>query len=218
MKLITVLTTRKATALIAFIMLTLAVHAGVAHTSGIRRVFWNKFEVVATEKNAVILTWNVTEYNNKSFRVQHSTDGLKWEDIALVQTKNSGTGESMADYTYTHLNGKKGKHFYRLEDVDVDATSIGMSPVKTLVLYDEKPLAAVWPNPANSEISVARYTDNSSNSKAQIFDLSGRMLVEKQFGGEHSTTININDLQPGTYVMRVQGENGKIHTEKFVKQ
>ena len=217
MKLITVLTTKKAKALTAFIMLVLAVHAGVSHTSASRRVFWNKFDVVATERNGVLLTWNVTEYNNKSFRVQHSTDGLKWETIALVQTKNTGTGESMADYTYTHANGKKGKHFYRLEDVDVDATSIGMSPVKTLVLYDDQPLAAIWPNPATSEISISRYTDNSSNSKAQIFDLSGRMLIEKQFG-DHSTTININDLQPGTYVMRVQGENGKIHTEKFVKQ
>ena len=217
MKLITVLTTKKAKALTAVIMLALAVHAGANHTSGLRRVFWNKFEVVATEKNAVILTWNVTEYNNKSFRVQHSTDGLKWEDIALVQSKN--TGESMTDYTYTHVNGKKGKHFYRLEDVDVDATSIGMSPVKTLVLSDAAaPVTAIWPNPAINEISVARFTDNSPNSKAQIFDLSGRMLVEKQFGGDHSTTININELLPGTYVMRIQGENGKIHSEKFIKQ
>ena len=116
MKLITVLITKKAKALTIFIVLALAAHAGVSHASGMRRVFWNKFEVVVTEKNDVVLTWNVTEYNNKSFRVQHSTDGIKWEDIALVQSKNSG--ESMTDYTYTHPNRGKGKHFYRLQDID----------------------------------------------------------------------------------------------------
>ena len=216
MKLITVLTTKKAKTLTMFIVLALAAHAGVSHTSGMRRVFWNKFEVVTNGKNEVVLTWNVTEYNNKSFRVQHSTDGLKWEDIALVQSKISG--ESMTDYTYTHVNRENGKQFYRLQDIDLDATSIGFSPVKTLMLYDEKPVVAIWPNPATSEISIARYNiNNSSTSKAQIFDMAGRMIIEKQFG-EHSATININDLQPGTYVLRIQGENGKLRTEKFVKQ
>lgn len=215
MKLITVLTTKKVTTLTAFIVLSLAVHAGVAHTSGLRRVFWNKFEVAENGKHEVVLTWNVTEYNNKSFRVQHSTDGVKWEDIALVQSKNSS--ESMTDYTYTYTKKGKGKHYFRLQDIDVDATSIGFSPVKTLVLSDDQPTAAVWPNPATNEINVTRYTNNSTASKAQIFDLTGKMLSERQFG-EHSATINITDLQPGTYVLRIQGEDGKIHTEKFVKQ
>jgi len=215
MKLITVLTTKKAKALAALIVLSLAVHAGVTHTSGLRRVFWNKFDVVENGKHEVVLTWNVTEYNNKSFKVQHSTDGIKWEDIALVQSKMSS--ESMTDYTYTYTKKGKGKHYFRLQDIDVDATSIGFSPVKTLVLSDDQPTVSIWPNPAINEINVGRYTNNNINTKAQIFDLTGRMISERQFG-EHSTTIKINDLQPGTYVLRIQGEDGKIHTEKFVKQ
>jgi hypothetical protein len=216
MKLISIFFNKKTQIVAAFTLMAIVAKADISSTAGVRRVFWNKFEAVVNDKNEVVLTWNVTEYNNKSFRVQHSVDGVKWEDIALVQSKNSA--ESMTDYTYTHNNPLKGKQFYRLQDIDVDLSSSGFSPVKALVLSNDKQAVSIWPNPATNEISLAGHdSDNSSYSRAQIFDLSGRMLIERQFG-ENSNTINIKDLQPGTYVVRIQNENGKIHNEKFVKQ
>jgi hypothetical protein len=215
MKLISVFFTKnvKVVTLMLGILLSMTQMASAAGM----RVFWNKFEVVVNEKNEVILTWNVTEYNNKSFRVQHSVDGAKWEDIAIVQSQNSP--ESMTDYSYVHRIKLSGKQFYRLQDLDIDFNSTGFSPVKTVSVTNEKPVISLWPNPATNEISLvgAHDSNNGSYTKAQIFDLSGKLLSEKKFT-EGSGTINIHDLQTGTYILRVLSTNGTIHTEKFVKQ
>lgn len=195
----------------ALVMLLLATYGQVN-----ARVFWNKFEVAANAKNEITLSWNVTEYNNRSFRVQHSIDGVKWEDIGMVQSKNSG--ETMVDYSFVYTNTVNGKHFYRIQDVDLDYGSTGPSPVKTIVLSNIKESIGIWPNPASSEITLAVRNDESVvYTKALVFDLTGRMVIEKQFG-EGKTTINIKDLLPGTYVLRLQGEHGAVRTEKFLKQ
>ena len=80
-------------------LLSTFMHARKASFFEAKRVYWNKFEAVVTNDNMVLLTWNVTEYNNKSFLVQHSVNGTNWENIALVFSKSSA--ESMTDYSYT---------------------------------------------------------------------------------------------------------------------
>jgi hypothetical protein len=209
MKLVSVLVNRKV-AVTALVAISFAAFAGE------RRVFWNKFEISVNEKNEVVLTWNVTEYNNRTFHIQHSNDGTKWEEIAVVQSKNSP--QTMVDYTYTQHARLKGKQFYRLQDVDVDQNPLSLSPVRTLIVNNDTKAVSIWPNPATTEINLAGHdSDNSSYARVQIYDLSGRKVAEKQFI-EHSNTISVAGLKPGTYILRIQNDSGAIHDEKFVKQ
>jgi hypothetical protein len=48
-----------------------------------------------------------------------------------------------------------------------------------------------------------------------IFDLNGR-LVRQLTAGAASFSVDVNDLQPGQYVIRINGEQGQS-SQNFVK-
>lgn len=215
MKLISTLFTKKATLVALFMVLVTFTNAGTVSSAAYFRVFWNKFEVVATNDNKVVLTWNVTEYNNKTFSVQHSVDGIKWEEIALIQSQKSA--ESITNYSYTHNNKLSGKQFYRLLDVDVDHGSSGFSPVKTLVIENEKQVTAIWPNPAVDHIVISNKDNSDMNTKARIYDLTGKVMAEVKLG-PNNNKIAINELPTGTYIVKIENTKGASYSQKIVKQ
>jgi Secretion system C-terminal sorting domain len=215
MKLISTLFTKKTQAVALLMLMIMFANARTTSTTEMRRVFWNKFEAIVTNENTVVLTWNVTEYNNKSFIVQHSVDGIKWEDIAFVQSQNSA--QSMTDYTYTHNNKLRGKQFHRLQDLDIDSRTTGFSPVKTLILSNDKLVIAIWPNPATDHIVVANSKASDVYTKVKLFDLAGKVVSEKKLGPDINE-IAINELTPGTYIVKLETSKGTSCSQKIVKQ
>ena len=178
-------------------------------------VFWNIFDAVVKKGNTVELSWVVTEYNNKSFYIQHSLNGSDWKDVAHVPSKNSP--ESLEDYSYTHNNNLSGKQYYRIKQVDISIDRTGYSKIITVELKSNKDVI-IWPNPATDQIRIV----NSSTGKdlytnAKIFDLSGRMRVEKKLQPDINT-IGISELPTGTYLVRIESNDGAIHNQKFIKQ
>ena len=178
------------------------------------RVFWNKFDVGVNNDNTVVLTWNVTEYNNKSFIVQHSINGNDWEDIAIVQSKNSA--ESMTDYSFTHRNKLSGKQFYRLKDIDIDTKATGVSPIKTLMLENNKQAVTIWPNPATNHIQIAN-DNNAAYTNAKVIDLTGKTMIEKKLDA-NINEITVSELPTGIYIVKIENNKGQSHMQKIVKQ
>jgi len=68
---------------------------------------------------------------------------------------------------------------------------------------------AIFPNPANNEISVSGF---ENNFEYIVFDFAGRAITE----GTSSQNINIESLETGSYLLKLkQGEKSK--TQKFTK-
>jgi hypothetical protein len=193
------------------VLSTLILTATVAEA----RVFWNKVEATVSNDGVVTLTWNVTEYNNKHFHVQHSVDGTKWETLTVVESKNSH--ESMTDYTYSHKNRLQGKQYYRLKDTDIDISYTSFSPIKTLVLKTEKQGMSVWPNPATDRIVIENNDNSNIYTKATIFNLTGKVVLEVKLNDTISE-IPVSGLSAGTYVVRIETIKGTSQSRKFVKQ
>jgi hypothetical protein len=178
-------------------------------------VFWNIFDANVKKGNTVELSWVVTEYNNKSFYIQHSLNGSDWEDVAHVPSKNSP--ESLEDYSYTHINSLSGKHYYRIKQVDISVDRTGYSKVITVELKNDKDVI-IWPNPATDQIRIVNNGRGADfYAKAQIFDLSGTMRAEKKLQSGINT-IAVNELPPGHYLVRIESNNGAINKQKFIKQ
>jgi Secretion system C-terminal sorting domain len=179
-------------------------------------VFWKSFDVTLKDNNKVTLNWEVTEFNNKSFYVQHSLNGTDWEDIAFVPSKNSS--ESSEDYSYSHINNLNGRQYYRIKQVDLDGKT-SYSEIGTVMLKNDKQSFTVWPNPVTEQIRISINSGGSNNvhANAQIFDLSGRMFVDKQVEG-NTSTINVKDLPAGTYLIKVRSDDGTVYNQKIVKQ
>lgn len=98
---------------------------------------------------------------------------------------------------------------------------------KQVVGLSEKPAVAdaarlkmsVFPNPVSEMSSVEFVLAESADVSYQIFDLRGRMVqsveLGKYFAGTHAILLNSNQLQSGTYIIRMQAgpQNG---TFKFM--
>jgi len=215
MKLISIFFTKKTLAVALFILIITFTYARTASTVDMRRVFWNKFEANLTDDNTVVLTWNVTEYNNKKFLVQHSMNGIDWEDIAMVSSKQNT--QPMVDYSYTYINKLSGKQYYRLMDLDVDVNSTGYSPVRTVISKYVQQSITIWPNPATDHIIVANSDNKNLYTKASIYNLTGKLVAESKLGSENNE-IAINQLPAGFYMVKIENANGTCYSQKIVKQ
>lgn len=75
---------------------------------------------------------------------------------------------------------------------------------------------AVFPNPANSEVTIA--LKDSQDASIRIFDISGKLVMYQPdvfIASKH--TININHLPTGAYFIRINSEAGVV-TKKLLKQ
>ena len=71
---------------------------------------------------------------------------------------------------------------------------------------------AVYPNPFSNELNIE---SPSRLIKVEILSLSGKMLSSTAASG-FSTKMNLSQLAKGTYIVRVQNEEGVI-IQKIVK-
>lgn len=198
-----------------FMMIAVFTHAKTSSAAGVKTVFWNVFDAKIGD-NSVELTWVVTEYNNKSFMVEHSSNGIDWEAIGMVMSKNSH--ESLETYSFTHKNTGKGKHYYRVKHTDIDVRGTGYSPIRIVTMKNEKQPVDISPNPATDQIRIVN-TQNEEKlyTKVMIFDLSGRTVIEKKLQSGVNL-VAINELIAGIYVVRLENSEGVAHTQKIIIQ
>ena len=72
---------------------------------------------------------------------------------------------------------------------------------------------AYYPNPAQSELHL-QYSPDVTPQSIELYDLQGR-LVQTQI--KNLESLNMAGLPAGTYTMRVMLEDGKVFTDKVVK-
>jgi hypothetical protein len=77
----------------------------------------------------------------------------------------------------------------------------------------------VFPNPTKEIASISFNLNKRSDVVISIYDLSGNVVktipYKNQDAGNHSVSININDLSAGTYIAAMES-NGVKNTAKFV--
>ena len=77
----------------------------------------------------------------------------------------------------------------------------------------------VYPNPVRGTAQFNFTLTESANVSYQVYDLAGRMIVNSELGfygaGEHTATLNTENLTTGSYIIRVQTGN-TMNTGKFL--
>lgn len=81
-----------------------------------------------------------------------------------------------------------------------------VSSVKKLLIY---------PNPTRNTFTINSNENGLDNFEYKIIDLTGRII--KNGKSKFNEQINIQNLINGNYVIQIETENGKIITEKLVK-
>ena len=78
---------------------------------------------------------------------------------------------------------------------------------------------ALYPNPAKDKIFVSLKAQQHQQIKMGIYNLQGQLLKQLRFSTDELIQQDIQDLNPGIYVLRVQDATSAklIGESKFVK-
>ena len=167
--------------------------------------------------NAAMLHWTTAqEFNSRNFAVQKSIDGIRWVTIGkLAAAGNSNTGN---DYYYADNSNNTG-NFFRIAEFDAD----GKSKLTKIISADcsRGTVAAMWPNPVKEWLYVSLPVGTVSNAVIKLFDGKGALVkqqAEKVLPGNNQFPVYLNNIAAGIYYITVNYNNGKLYTQKIIKE
>ena len=127
------------------------------------------------------------------------------EDEKIV--KETEEGDFVTVYPGVHNTGiiyaaTYGKGMYRCENYKkYSGTSVPENPAVASVNV------TMYPNPVSGQATLSFSLNESCNVNYQIFDMSGRMVMNQGLGrfaeGEHQVSINTESLSAGSYILRL---------------
>lgn len=163
--------------------------------------------------NAALIEWaTATESNNAGFEIQQSYDGVTFNTIGFVE----GHGHSVDPISYSYMvdNLPSGLDvaFFRLVQKDFNG-ALNYSTIMNVQLDHGDRKMAWFPNPAKSVLSISQ----GSADRAQIFDLSGRSILDVNI--HQQTRIDLTDVDAGSYIIRFLDNGGNvISQDRLIKQ
>jgi hypothetical protein len=183
-----------------------------APEAGPMPVVLSKFDVQRQDNNTVAVTWKTDqEINSDRFELQRSSNNSPFETVATILSKNSNSSSAQY-YSFNDPNTLAEASLYRIKMIDKD-NSFSFSSVKSVKGTSEGLNFIVFPNPStgNAKVSI---TNVSEPTKVMIFDNSGRVI--KETGFIFNSSVDINNLPGGSYIIKVIGERtGASSAKKF---
>jgi Secretion system C-terminal sorting domain len=162
-------------------------------------VTWLSF-TATKQSSSVLLSWSTaTEQNTKDYKVQHSINGVNWNDIGIVPA--AGNSNTVQQYNFVDQNPASGLNYYRLLQLDLDG-KINYSKVVSFNFSDAEHMLKIYPNPVvNGTVTVSL----KQSSIVGVYNSIGIKLMQKEFtAGEH--LFKLSQLSKGTYYMKVKDE------------
>jgi hypothetical protein len=149
------------------------------------------------------LNWaTASEHNSDSFRVEMTTDGENWTEIAAIPA----AGNSSTEMHYSHsLNSQRGAtiELYRLRQVDIDGEFELYGPVS--LECDEETIDRVYPNPVKDQFVLSTASSRAEQVTYTIFNNQGYAVwnQETQLNtGNNNILFVLPSLVPGVYYMK----------------
>ena len=177
------------------------------------------FTAHLNKENKVDLNWTtVSEENNDYFIVQHSIDGRTFSDLGKVE--GNGTTSEVNQYSLVDPNPQKGVNYYRLKQVDFDA-SVTYSEIRQVAYRPDSDLLQVFPNPVSNELLQVVYNNTTTTVKIEVVNAIGMVLIQQTYDltsdSGLQTALDLSELQAGIYTIVVE-DGGEKHFKRVVKQ
>jgi hypothetical protein len=151
-----------------------------------------------------MLSWKQSSADEAtSFIVERSANGSKWETVnGNVQKNNTASLLTLKD-----TKPLQGRSYYRLRIVN----ATGNAHYTTTLPFELTDVTSLtcYPNPFTSVIQVKGL---AAGEQVAISNVLGQRIFLSAPAVNNTLTININDLQPGMYV--ISAGNRKMKVEK----
>ncbi|MDB5257369.1 MAG: hypothetical protein JWM14_2064 [Chitinophagaceae bacterium] len=145
-----------------------------------------KFSGYANGSSNVLSWTTATEQGNERFDIEKSSDGKSFTVIGSVKGNNNSN--TFLNYEYTDRTNEKGLAYYRLNQYDLNGTSIH-SP--TISLRQSSSDFIFYPNPFEAYVEITCPSDEETTVRVLFSDLSGRVLSDELLA------VNNGKLQAG---------------------
>jgi hypothetical protein len=170
-----------------------------------------QFNAMQIEKN-VTLTWVTNnEINTAVFIVEKSNDGKNFYPITEVKSANISKENN---YTAIDKNFNQPIAYYRLKMIDVNG-AYTYSSIR-LVQANTKETFGVYPNPAKDIVQISLPLQNSK-STIKVINAQGQQVLQQTMPPQTKyTTVLVNGLSKGLYLVQVIFENGIQYQTKLI--
>ncbi|MBC7626598.1 T9SS type A sorting domain-containing protein, partial [Ferruginibacter sp.] len=164
---------------------------------------WLSFDATK-EKQTTLLKWSTaSEQNTKSFAVQHSSEGVNWNTIAILPA--AGNSTIAIEYNYVHTNPIMGTNYYRIKETDLD-NHYSYSPVRKVLFTTLEQPFTVLGNPVANGILVVKLIELTPLS----FYTSDGKLLWQQLISSGIKIIDVSRYAKGSYFLRSANYTQKI--------
>lgn len=169
----------------------------------------NDFEVELKD-DFVELEWStLSETDLNNFEIEKSNNGADWRSIGVFEATG---GENIAsDYEAIDQSPQVGLNYYRLRLNNGDGTST----LTDAEVVQIEHLFSFKPNPTNSLVQVQRSTQKNGTYIIEVTDLFGKIVFEQLFK-ESAETIDLSDIETGTYILSVVRNGVKIESQRLI--
>ena len=142
-----------------------------------------------------------------AYEVQRSDNGASFRSINTIYTSGVDAGEKQ--YSWLDPNAGNGTLFYRIRSVELNGKSV-YSPIIKVSANDKKGWS-FYPNPVQKGKNVIlELSLPKGDYTLDLIDLKGSRLQSIIFAGQSgqiTRSIQLpNDLNPGTYFLRLTGD------------
>ena len=170
-------------------------------------VNWTSF-TATPDGNNVDLNWGVSaNEDGKVYEVQHSTDGVSFTTIGEVANV-----ASIESYSFVHVNAGAGKHYYRIQEVDIDGKSI-YSKIVSVIINGADFSVHVLNNPVVGSVPAQIEIDavKGGNATIEVWTVGGiKVATIAQFvsPGSNRVSLPLGSLPSMSYAVKVSTSDG----------
>ena len=163
-------------------------------------------------RSGVLVGWITTdESRNKQFRVERSSDGIKFSLLGIVAAKENPQQENK--YTYQDINPLAGLNYYRLVQEDVDGKQ-QILETKKINIQNAKDFSMSIMSSSDKQVVIRIVSTNEADVNARILTQDGKVVSKKQYNKLKGVVSEQFSLIPGVYFCEIRNQQGA----KIVKQ
>ena len=173
---------------------------------------------------AVVCNWTTEEeINNNYFILEKSSDGTKFNNIAMIFSagNNAGIRNSYKYKDAKAFQNSKGIVYYRLVQVDLDGKTSYSKTISVKSGTVETAAFQVSPNPFDENTMIKINAADAGNATIKIFNTAGQTVMSKQATvnkGVNNLSVNsLNTIARGMYVMQVSINGVCSGNQKIIK-
>lgn len=170
-----------------------------------------------------------SEFNNRGFVLQRSTDGNNFDPIARIN--GNGTTNILHNYTFNDLNVLRDiTYYYRLKQVDNNGNFVYSNVVAARTTLttnlnnnnNQSEEIAVFPNPLTSVSIIQLLPYYDSNYDITVYNDLGCIIWQSAIAAKVKSLLNLpivsQDWSKGIYLLRITNEKNQSTTIKLLKQ